>query len=468
MKLFNTLTKTVEEFKPLNPPKVTMYICGPTVYDYTHIGHLRKYVNDDVLRRTLGYLGFEVKCVMNITDVGHLTEDCDEGEDKLEKGAKRTGKTVDEVIKFYTGFFFKSTDTLNIQRPNIVSKAIDHVPDMIELIKKLQEKGYTYETSEALYFDISKFKGYGKLSGQPLDEKLTCAREGVQTDPQKKHSADFALWFKKTGRFANHVLHWESPWGDGFPGWHIECSAMSMKYLGDTIDIHTGGVDHIPVHHENEIAQSESATGKPFVKYWVHDAFLQVDGQKMSKSLQNFYTIEDVEKHEVDPLAIRFLFLQTHYRQQMNFTWDSAKAAQEAYNRLRQFVIMLRKQTDRTVLSQEKLDKIDLYRQKFINSISIDLQMPKAVSIMWEMLKSNVPSMDKLDLLFEFDQMFGLKLNEVQEEKIPEEIRKLAQEREQARKTNDFQKSDELRKKIHEMGYAVEDAKEGFIIKKNS
>ena len=468
MKLYNTLSKAIEEFKSLNPPKVTMYICGPTVYDFTHIGHLRKYVNDDVLRRTLSYLGFEVKCVMNITDVGHLTEDCDEGEDKLEKGARRTGKTVDEVIKFYTDFFFTSTDAFNILRPDVVSKAIEHVSDMIKLIKKLQEKGFTYETSEALYFDISKFKSYGKLSGQPLDEKLTCAREDVHTDPGKKHSADFALWFKKTGRFANHILHWQSTWGDGFPGWHIECSAMSMKYLGDTIDIHTGGIDHIPIHHENEIAQCEGATEKPFVKYWVHNAFLQVNGQKMSKSLQNFYTVDDVEKQSIDPLAIRFLFLQTHYRQQMNFTWDSAKGAQEAYGRLKQYVITLRKQTDRTVLSQEKLEKIDTYRQQFVNSISNDLQMPQAVAVMWKMLKSNIPSTDKLDLLFEFDQVFGLKLNEVQETQIPDEIKKLAEERELARKNNDFQRSDEIRKQISARGYIIEDTKGEFTIKKIS
>lgn len=376
MKLYNTLSRSTEDFAPLNPPKVTFYSCGPTVYDYTHIGHIRTYINGDVLKRALTYLGFQVNHVMNITDVGHLTGDDDEGEDKLEKGAQKTGKTVWEVAQFYTDFFNETMQQVNVLPATTTSKATEHIQEMIELIKQLEEKGFTYVTDEAVYFDVSKFPTYGKLSGQKLEEKMKGAREDVHVDTQKKNPADFALWFKRVGRFADHTMHWESPWGDGFPGWHIECSAMSMKYLGETIDIHSGGIDHIPVHHENEIAQSEAATGKQFVRFWVHQNFLQVHGEKMSKSLGNFYTIDDVKKQGIDPLSLRLLFLQTHYRQPMNFTWESAKAADEAYKKLKEYVLAFRSQTNRTALSEEKLDKVNEYRQRFQDALANDLQTP--------------------------------------------------------------------------------------------
>lgn len=465
MNLYNTLTRKIEKFQPQNPPQVTFYTCGPTVYDYTHLGHLRTYTNNDLLKRALNYLGYQVKHVMNITDVGHLTGDDDTGEDKLEKGAKRIGKTVWEVANFYTDFFFKSIDALNIIRPDIICRATDHIKEMILLIQTLEKKGYTYETKEALYFDISKFKNYGRLSGQPLEQKLKGVREDVYVDPGKKQPADFALWFKRVGRFANHSMHWSSPWGDGFPGWHIECSAMSMKYLGETIDIHAGGIDHIPVHHENEIAQSEAATEKPFVRFWFHNNFLLVDGEKMSKSLGNFYTIQDIIKKNIEPAALRFLFLQSHYRQILNFTWDSAFAAQEGYNKLKGYVLTLKKQKQRSTLSVEKLTQIDKFRQNFIQTLKDDLQIPQSVALMWQMLKSNIPSPDKLDLLFEFDQVFGLKLNELTEEKIPEAIIKLAKERLLARKEKNFKKADALRQKIQAAGWEIEDSKEGFKLK---
>src|SRR3989339_1953721 len=354
MKLYNTASRKIEEFIPLNPPNVTFYSCGPTVYDYTHIGHMRTYVNNDVLKRTLVYLGYKVKHVMNITDVGHLSGDDDSGEDKMEKGAKKYGKTVWDVAKFYTEFFFKTTDALNIIRPNIVCNATEHVEEMIRLIEKLKQNGFVYETKGALYFNVKKFKNYGKLSGQKLEEKIQAVRTEVNVDEDKKHPADFALWFKRVGRFADHTMYWTSPWGEGFPGWHIECSAMSMKYLGDTIDIHSGGIDHVPIHHENEIAQSEAATGKPFVKYWFHNNFLTVDGQKMSKSLGNFYTIDDIEKNKIDPMSLRLLFLQSHYRQPLNFTWQSARASQEAYKRLREIFINLKPQKNLSLLKSTK------------------------------------------------------------------------------------------------------------------
>ncbi len=403
---------------------------------------------------------------MNITDVGHLTGDDDTGVDKLEKGAKKTGKTVWDLAKFYTEFFFKTTDALNILRPDIIAKATDHIPEMVQLIKKLQEKDFIYETKEAVYFNTAKFKDYGKLSGQKLTDKKIKARADVYLDPEKKNATDFALWFKRVGRFAAHTMHWNSPWGDGFPGWHIECSAMSMKYLGETIDIHAGGVDHIAVHHENEIAQSEGATGKPFVRFWFHNNFLTIAGQKMSKSLGNFFTIEDLNKHRIEPLALRYLFLQSHYRQVLNFTWDSAKAAEEGYNKLKAYVRTLQKQTQRTTLSAEKLKKLEDLRQRFIAAISNDLQTTDAVAITWELVKSSIPSGDKLDLLFEFDQVLGLKLNEVREEKIPEEIAILKKQRDEARKQKNFKKSDEIRKEIETKGFVLDDTETETVIKK--
>ena len=466
MKLYNTLSRKIEEFKPLNPPNVSLYTCGPTVYDYTHIGHMRTYVNNDILKRTLIFLGYKVKHVMNITDVGHLTGDDDWGEDKLEKGAKKTGKTVWEVAKFYTDFYFQTTDALNILRPDIICKATDHIKKMLQLINQLEKKGFTYKTKEAVYFDTSKFVSYGKLSGQKLEEKLKGARDDVYLDPGKKNPTDFALWFFRVGRFKDHTMHWDSPWSDGFPGWHIECSAMSMKYLGETIDIHTGGVDHIPLHHENEIAQSEGATGKPFVRFWFHNNFLMVNNQKMSKSLGNFYTVDDLKKHEIEPLAIRYLFLQSHYRQILNFTWQSAKAAQEGLNKLRNIIIDLKKNNSLTRQSVNSLTKSTSFRESFIKRLENDLQTSEAIAVMWKMLRSDLSHKQKLELFFNFDQVLGLKLDEVKEKKIPKEIIKLAEERLQARKIGDFKKSDELRKKIELKDYGILDTKEGFKIRK--
>lgn len=466
MLLYNTLTKKVEEFKPINKDEVTFYTCGLTVYDYAHLGNMRTYTNTDFLKRTLQYLGYKVKHVMNITDVGHLTGDDDTGEDKLEKGANKTGKSVWEVAKFYTDFFLNTLKELNDLPPDVLSKATDHIPEMIELVKKLEAKGYVYETKEGVYFDVSKFENYGKLSGQKLEEKMQKVREEVYVDPEKKNPADFALWLKTVGRFENHSMKWPSPWGDGFPGWHIECSAMSMKYLGETLDLHSGGVDHIPVHHENEIAQSEAATDKQFVRYWFHNNFLVIEGQKMSKSLGNFYTIDDIKKKGIEPMALRLLFLQSHYRQPMNFTWDAAKGAQEAYNKLKDHILALREQTNRTTLSEEKLVKVNEYRDKFVNAISNDLQTPTAVAAMWEMLKSNIPSEDKLDLLLDFDRVFALRLSEVTKEKIPEEIVKLAQLRQQKRVEKKFEETDRLRKEIEQKGYTVEDIPSGYRIKR--
>lgn len=466
MQLFNTLTRRVEQFEPLKAPSVTLYSCGPTVYDFTHIGQLRTFVNNDLLKRALQYQGLEVKHIMNITDVGHLTGDTDEGEDKLEKGAKKTGKTVWEVARLYTDQFLTSLEAVNILPPDQIPKATDHIPDMITLINKLQEKQFTYETDEAIYFDTARFKKYGALSGQNIQDKIQKAREEVHVDKQKKHPADFALWFKRVGRFATHEMHWESPWGDGFPGWHIECSAMSMKYLDIPIDIHAGGVDLIPVHHENEIAQSEAATDKPFVQVWFHSEFILVDGQKMSKSKENFYTVQDIQKHSLDPIALRYLYMQTHYRKQLNFTFTALQATQTSLYNLYDTVRQLRHQTQRAQLSEEKLRTVQRFSEQFRGFIAKDLQMPQVLALVWEVVKSNIPSEDKLDLLLEFDQVLGLNLAQATEVEIPEAIRALAKKRDAARIQGDYASSDALRKQAEEQGYAFQDSPSGTIIKK--
>ncbi len=463
MKLYNTLTRKIEEFIPSSPPNVSFYACGPTVYDFTHIGHMRTYTNNDVLRRTLTYLGFKVNEVMNITDVGHLSGDDDSGVDKMEKGAKKYGKTVWDVAKFYTDFFFKTTDALNILRPSVTCKATEHVQEMIQLINRLKQNGFVYETPEAIYFDVMKFNSYGKLSGQKLEEKIQASREEVVVDNDKKHPADFALWFKRVGRFADHTMHWSSPWGEGFPGWHIECSAMSMKYLGETIDIHSGGIDHVPVHHENEIAQSEGATGKQFVKYWFHNNFLTVDGQKMSKSLGNFYTLEDIEKNKIDPLSLRLLFLQSHYRQPLNFTWQSARASLEAFNRLKEIATNIKPHNAPTPL---KSTKAIAFQQQFKSAIENDLQTPQAVAVMWDMIKSDITNEEKYFLLTDFDKVFGLNLGSIVEEKIDANIITLAERRLEARRQRNFDMSDRLRIKIEKAGFKIEDVGDAYKIKK--
>ncbi|MCK6462647.1 MAG: cysteine--tRNA ligase [Candidatus Pacebacteria bacterium] len=468
MKLYNTASRKIEEFKPLHPPDVSFYSCGPTVYDYTHIGHLRTYINNDVLKRFLQYLGYKMKHVMNITDVGHLTGDGDEGEDKMEKGAAKKGATVWDLAKVYTDYFLYSIDALNIKRPDVFSNATGHIPEFIDLIKILEKKGFAYETKEAVYFDVSKFKNYGKLSGQKLAEKKIAVREEVHADPGKKNPADFALWFKAVGRFKNHIMRWPSPWGDGFPGWHIECSAMCMKYLGDTVDVHAGGVDHIPVHHENEIAQSEAATGRPFVKYWFHNEFLLVNGQKMSKSLENFYTVDDIKKKNINPMALRLLFLQTHYRQIMNFTWESLSAAETALKKIKNAVAKLKEKAGVIVKMEDYTDAAKKLKNKFTAALEDDLQAPQALAVLWEALKSDIYPTEKLSLILEFDQVLGLDLEKAKEEKItvPPDILEMADEREKARKMKDFRKSDELRRLINQKGYDIEDTAKGPKISK--
>ena len=458
LNLYNTKSRQIEEFKPLKEGVVTMYACGPTVYDSTHIGHMRKYIGDDILKRTLMYLGYEVKHVMNITDVGHLTNDSDEGDDKFENKAKLEGKTVWEIAKFYTDIFHKSMEAVHVLPPTIEPKATEHIDGMKKLIEELMSKGFAYETDQALYFDTSKYSDYGSLSGQNLSEKIIGARDDVATDPEKRNPGDFALWFKRVGKFANHSMYWPNPKGidgDGFPGWHIECSAMSMEYLGETIDIHTGGIDHIPVHHENEIAQSECATGHDFVRYWVHYAFLNVDGEKMSKSKHNFYTLSDIEDHSIDPLAMRLLCMQTSYRKPLNFTWESLSSSNELLKKLQNFAS-----------KQNEVGQIgSYYNDNFKQALGDDLNTAKALATVWELLNDrNLQNSDKLATLLSFDQVLGLDLANVPKFVVTEEAKQIVLQRDEARANKDFATSDTLRAKLEEMGYEVSDSPNGTIL----
>jgi len=465
-RIYNTLSRKIEEFKPINPPYVGMYTCGITAYDHTHIGHMRTYVNTDLLRRTLEYNGFLVKQVENVTDVGHLSSDADTGEDKLQKKAKKERKTAWEIAKIYAKEFFEVMDKLNVLKPHIIAYATDHIKEMIELIKKLEEKGFTYKISgDGIYFDTAKLADYGKLAGMPRDKILAGAR--VKMVSGKRNPTDFALW-KFSPKNQKRDMEWNSPWGVGFPGWHIECSAMAMKYLGETFDIHTGGIDHIPIHHTNEIAQAEAATGKPFVKYWFHNEFMMVEGRKMSKSLGNFFWIKDVEDKGFEPLALRYLFLTSHYRLKMNFTWEGLKAAQTAYWKLEEMVRGWRK--GREVISEVDLEKIENFRRKFQEKINNDLNIPEALAVVWEMAKSNIPDPDKLDLILDFDKVLGLDLEKAlkdqERESIPQEIMEIVEKREDLRKQKKWDEADRIRKEIENLGFIIEDTPSGPVIKR--
>jgi len=477
LKIFNSLSKKVEEFVPLEKRKVGMYACGPTVYDYPHIGHGRKYVNDDVLKRVLEVVeGLGVKHVQNITDVGHLVSDADEGEDKLEKGAKKAGKTVWEVAQEFTDYFLKEMDSLNIIRPDVQCKATDHISEQIELIKRIMDKGYAYDTPEAVYFDVTKFPDYGKLFGQDLSEKLVGGREEVVTENSKNNPADFALWFKRVGKFADHVMHWESPWGDGFPGWHVECSAMSMKYLGGQIDIHTGGEDHLSIHHPNEIAQSEAATGKkPFVRYWFHSLFLSVDGKKMSKSLGNVYKVADVAEKGFSPMALRYYYLSAHYRKQMNFSWEGMEGVSNSYKKMKKEFLALRLEggQDKNIFGAAAEASLSgrgvFFRDEFVKAVEDDLNMSAALATTRAVLKDEkLKDFEKRRLVENFDKVFGLKLSERDEvpTDIPTEVMEMVNKREEMRKAKQWSESDALRKEIEIKGYKISDFFDGVTVEK--
>ncbi len=466
MKLYNTLSRSLEEFKPLEDKLVKFYQCGPTVYWIQHIGNLRAMVWSDLIRRSLFSLGYKIKFVRNYTDVGHLTSDEDEGEDKMDKGAKREGLTPTQIADKYIQLFESDIKKLNIIPPHSAPRASQYIPQIIEMVQTLLDQKHAYKTEHAIYFDVSTFNDYNKLNKQKLELNLAGKGKGKVDDSQKKHFSDFALWFFKKGAHANALQTWPSPWGEGFPGWHIECSVMAKSLLGTTIDIHMGGVEHIAVHHTNEIAQSESANGVKFVNYWLHNEHLVVNDSKMAKSEGTSFTLNDVVAKGFNPLDLRYFYLNAHYRSKQNFTWEALTAAKEGYRNLKDFVLTLRSQNQRSVLSADKLAQLDQYRQTFADFIANDFQIPQALATTWDMLKSNIPSQDKLDLLFEFDEVFGLKLNEVSADQIPTEVTDLAKKREDARRKGDFKQSDELRKEIRKKGYEVEDKAKAFIIKK--
>ncbi|MBI5358834.1 cysteine--tRNA ligase [Candidatus Amesbacteria bacterium] len=461
MKLYNFLSKQIEDFEPIKKGKVGIYSCGPTVYWNQHIGHMYAYVQWDALVRALRYQGQDVKWVMNVTDVGHLVSDEDEGEDKMEKGAKREGITVEQIAKKYTNQFLESMDKLNIRRPDVICPATEHISEMIELIKKIEENGFAYKTKTGLVFDTGKFPGYAEFAGLNLDDQEAGAR--VEVDPEKKKPWDFLLWVTNQ---PNHIMQWDSPWGRGFPGWHIECTAMSVKYLGERFDIHTGGREHIPVHHTNEIAQAYGAFRHQTANFWLHNDWLMFEGEKISKSLGNNILVTDLIEKGFSPLALRYLILTSHYRKGMNFTWSSIAGAQTAYDKLKEFVKSRRagEQESRSTLSKEKLKKIDLFRNKFLNSVDDDMNFAMGLAVVWEMVKSNIPDMDKLDLLLDWDQILGLDLANVTEVEIPEQIKKLALIRENLRREGKFVEADEIRMTLEQKGYLVKDTANGTVI----
>lgn len=449
IKLFNSLTNKKEELVPTDN-LVKIYSCGPTVYYYAHIGNMRAYLFMDVLHKTIMYNGIDVKLCMNITDVGHLTSDADEGDDKMEVASKRENKDPYQIAKYYTDFFFDQTKKLHIQTPDYVVPATSVIDDIISFVQGLLQKGYAYETSKGIYYDIAKFPGYGKLGGAVEDKK---AGARIEIDPEKHNPADFTLWVKAP---KEHLMRWQSPWGMGYPGWHIECSTIGKKYLGDHIDIHTGGVDHKTIHHENEIAQSNALEGKQVVDKWMHVEFLQVDGGKMSKSLGNIYTVDQLVEKGFEPLDFRYFFMNAHYRKQQNFTFEALSAAHNALKSLREIVKEHKN-------SQQSTDKQVLqdYKKQFVDAINDDLNFPLALGVVWGLVK--LPrSKDIYDLVLDFDKVLSFGFAE--EAQIPQNVKELAQKRWEAKQNKDYATSDLLRDQILKLGYVVKDRKDGYEI----
>ena len=500
--LFNTLSRKKELFKPANKNEVTLYTCGPTVYHHSHIGNMRTFLFEDVLKRVLKANGYSVKHVMNITDVGHLTSDADEGEDKIEKGARREGKTAWEVAEFYTKAVKENFKDLNIIEPDVWSKVTDHIQEQIDWIKKLEEKGFTYQTSDGVYYETSKFAGYGKLGKQKLDELKEGAR--VEKNEEKKNPTDFALW-KFSPADKQRDMEWESPWGKGFPGWHLECSVMAQKYLGETLDIHCGGIDLIPIHHTNEIAQAEAVTGKPFVRFWLHGEFVVINpyvgtvvmcascGEKntvedqdlkkeggfekkcgkcgkaitadikMSKSDDNFTTLLTVKEKKFNPLAFRYLTFTAHYRMKLNFSWKALQAAQNALDNVYSLVANL---------GEPKVGCAE-FEERFQEALNDDLNMPKALAILWELLKSDYPPEAKKASILKFDEILGLDLKNaksviIPDDQIPNDIKENVNEREEAREKKDWKKADEIRAVSAVKGYDIIDTENGSVVQRKS
>ncbi len=467
MRLYNTLTRKIEDFNPGNDGYVKLYTCGPTVYHYAHIGNLRNVIFNDTLKRSLTVSGYEVNHVMNITDVGHLASDADEGEDKLEKGAAREGKTVWEVAEFYTEAYSRHTKALNVLAPSKIIRATDAIPAQVSLIQTLMDKSFVYQTRQAIYFDTTKLEDYGKLSGQKLSDKEIGVRSEVVTDSDKYHPQDFALWFFTVDHFADHQMRWESPWGEGFPGWHLECSAIIHESLGEPIDIHTGGIDHIGTHHTNEIAQSEVAYSKSLANFWMHNEFLLLDGNKMSKSGDQTITLNEVIEHGFDPMTLRLLYLQSHYRTQANFSWDNLEAAQSRLKKMRRTAELRHQITRQTEYAQTT--SIDRSIADIKYEIINDLNTPKVL----ETIASEMDEFDHRGVMPEskthfikwleiIDSLLGLNLI-LSTPDITKEQKDLISKREDARKEKNWPKSDELRDQLIKHGIGIKDAEYGAI-----
>ena len=460
MKLYNTLSKKIETFTPNEEGIVKMYTCGPTVYNYAHIGNLRTYIFEDILEKGLNYLGYDVMRVMNITDVGHMTSDSDSGEDKMEKGALREGKTVYEIADFYTKAFFEDFSKLNINKPAIVENASKHIDKYIEMIQKMLDDGYAYISEGNVYFDISKAKDYYKLSGKNPDDLKVGVRETVEEDKAKRNPGDFGLWFT-VSKFANQDMKWDSPWGVGYPGWHIECSGISAEYLGEYLDIHCGGVDNIFPHHTNEIAQSEAYFGHKWCNYWLHGEHLNNKDGKMSKSKGEFLTVSLLEEKGYSPLAYRFFCLNSHYRNQLIFSYEALDGAEQAYQKLKNKI----KGLDKTPNLHES--KIDFYQNKFKDAISNDLNTASMLTVLYDLLKDEmVNGHTKLELLRNFDKV--LSLNLVAEKKVSadhDKIMKLIEARNDAKKKRDFELADTIRDELKAKGIILIDTREGTTYK---
>ena len=459
LKLYNTLTRKKEVFKSLKDKEVGIYTCGPTVYWYQHIGNLRSYVFPDILKRLLKTQGYRVRHIINVTDVGHLTSDADSGEDKIEKAAKKQGKTAKEISDYYLNILKQDFKKINVSEPDSWPKASGHIKEQILLIKKLEKKGYTYKTSDGIYFNTSMLKDYGKLARLNIKGLQAGKRISLGLE-EKKNKTDFALW-KFSEKPGIRQQEWESPWGLGFPGWHIECSAMSMKYLGECFDIHTGGEDHISVHHTNEIAQSEGATGKKFVNYWLHGAFLTFKGEKVSKSKGGLFTLSELEEKSYSPLDIKYFYLSAHYRKPLEFSLQALDYAKNSLKRLREIISKLDK--------EKKTNKknIELAKKQFFEFLNEDLNVPRALSYMWEILRDNkLNDSEKYDLVLEFDKIFGLDLDKEEKIEIKKQIKDLIKEREKLRKEKKFSEADKIREKIYKLGFVIEDTNKGFVVKK--
>ena len=456
--LHNTLGRKLEEFAPLEPPKVSLYCCGPTVYNYQHIGNLRTYVFEDILARVLRKAGYQLKHVMNITDVGHLVSDADDGEDKMLLAAKREGKKSEELAEYYTSIFFDHCQKLHIIRPDVVCKATEHISQMISLIQRLQENGFAYQSAGNVYFDVARFERYGDLAKLDVSQLQAGAR--IDVDDNKRNPFDFALWFTQS-KFENQELQWDSPWGRGYPGWHIECSAMAMHYLGETFDIHCGGIDHIPVHHTNEVAQSEAATGKPFAKFWLHGGFLVTGKDKMSKSAGEFLTLDKIIEKGIDPIAYRLFCLSASYRNELSWSWEALENSMSGLKKIKSTVLDLK------AASQGQASLDSELREKFYSACYTDLNMPKALAVFHEVLSNkSLTAADKLALLEDFDEVLGLGIASWETSSIPEDVLKLASERDAARAEKNWALADELRDKLLAMGYTIEDSVSGTKVKK--